>query len=145
MRPEAETITRRGAVSDKGLGELFADFTRETTTLVRQEINLAKAEIAESGKEVGKDVGLVAGGGVAVHMGVLGLVAAAVLGLGEAIPYWASALIVGAVLVALGAGLGLYGRKRLKGLHLTPQRAIESVKQSAIIIKDYDPWNPEAH
>src|SRR3954467_10518579 len=105
MRPQAETITRRGEVSEKGLGELFADFTRETTTLVRQELDLAKAEITKSGKEAGKDAGLVAGGGVVAHIGLLGLVAAAVLGLGEAIPYWASALIIGAVLVAAGAGL----------------------------------------
>jgi len=145
MRPETETITRRGAVSDKGLVELFSDFTRETTTLVRQEIDLAKAEIADSAKEVGKDAGLVAGGGITAHIGLLGLVAAAILGLGEAIPYWASALIVGAVLLAIGAGLGLYGQKRLKEVRLAPKRAIESVKKSAIIIKDYETWNPEAH
>jgi len=131
--------------SEKSFGELFADLGRETTTLVRQEVQLAKAELVVSAKQTGKLGAFVAGGGVLAHIGVLSLVAAAIVALGTAIPYWASALLIGALLVAGGAAMARYGQKKLEGTSVAPRKTIGSVKESALIIKDHAKWNREAH
>ncbi len=143
-QPEQPALTPR-TLEDKSLGELFSDFTRETTTLVRQEAELGRTELIRSAKQAGKDAGLMAGGVGLAHIGLLALVAAAILGLGEAMPYWASALLVGAVLAVIGLAVASYGRKQLKDDELTPKRTIASIKESAQTIKEHERWNPETH
>jgi len=66
---------------ERSLGELLGDLTREITTLVRQEMALAKAEMSQKAAKVGKDVGFIAAGGLVAYAGLLALVAALILGL----------------------------------------------------------------
>jgi len=140
--PEVEPSS---ALSDKSLGELLTRFAQDTSLLVRKEIELGKEEIVGRAKTASKDAGLVAGGGVLAHIGLLALVTGIILVIGLAIPYWGSALLVGALLVAAGAAMAVMGRKRLQRVDLAPNRTIESVKKSALAIKDHEPWHRAKH
>ena len=65
---------------DRSLGELFADLMRETTTLIRQEVALAKSEMSQKAVSIGKDIGFLAAGGAVAYAGLLAIVAAIILG-----------------------------------------------------------------
>src|SRR5215217_1986144 len=97
-----ETSTRfRRTEQDKPLGELVQDLSRQTSTLIRQEMRLAQAELTEKGRHAGKGAGMFGGAGLVALYGVGALVAAAVLGLATVLEPWLGALIVAAVLFAL--------------------------------------------
>ncbi len=114
---------------ERSLGELLGDLTREVTTLVRQELALAKAEMTQKAAKVGKDAGLIAAGGLVAYAGFLALVAALILGLWTlGVPAWASALLVGLVVTAGGGLLVWNGINALKHEDLTPRQTIESIE-----------------
>lgn len=79
---------------DRSLGELFSELLQETRTLIRQEIELARMEITRKISRAGKDAALMAGGLAVVYAGFLALVAGAIFGLGNVLPWWGSALVV---------------------------------------------------
>jgi uncharacterized membrane protein YqjE len=114
---------------DRGVSDLVKQLADQTSTLVRQEIDLAKAEVAQQGKEAGKGVGLLAGGAVVALLGAGTLVAFLVMLLDGAIPNWLAALIVAVVLLALAAGLALAGRNRLRRATPPAQQTVETVKE----------------
>lgn len=72
---------------DRSIAELFSELSRKTTALLRQEVQLAKAEITQKASRVGKNVGFLVIGGVVAYTGVLALVAAGIILLGRVIPY----------------------------------------------------------
>ena len=114
---------------DRSIGELIGDLTRETTQLVRQEINLAKTEMTVKAIKVGKDIGLIAAGGVLAFAGALTLVAFLVLALIRlGLAPWLSALLVGAVLAGIGGTLAMNGLAELKEVDLVPHQAVEALK-----------------
>lgn len=111
-------------------GELVKQLSEQTTTLVRKEIELAKAELSEKGKVAGEGAGMF--GGAAV----LGLLAAAVLTtmvialLDKAMDLWVAALIVALVYGAIAAVLAVTGRDRVKkGMPPAPEQTVETVKE----------------
>ena len=76
------------------LGEMFAELSRETRTLVQQELQLAKTELTEKASKLGKGVGLIVGGGVIAYGGLLAIIAAMVLiTIALGVPAWAAALV----------------------------------------------------
>jgi len=114
---------------DRSIGELIGDLTRETTQLVRQEINLAKTEMTVKAAKVGKDIGLIAAGGVLAFLGSIALVAFLILalvrlGLGP----WVAALLVGVVLAGIGGALAMSGLKKLREVDPVPHQAVEALK-----------------
>jgi hypothetical protein len=114
---------------DRSIGELIGDLTRETTQLVRQEINLAKTEMTVKAAKVGKDIGLIAAGGVLAFTGVLALVAFLILGLVRlGLGPWLAALIVGLVLAGIGAALAMSGLKKLREVDPVPHQTVEALK-----------------
>jgi len=114
---------------DRSIGELIGDLTRETTQLVRQEINLAKTEMTVKATKVGKDVGLIAAGGVLAFAGFLALVAFLILALVRiGLGAWVSALIVGVVLAGIGGALAMSGLKKLREIDPVPHQAVEALK-----------------
>jgi len=121
---------------DRSLGELFAELASDTSNLVRQEINLARAEMTQKATEAGRDAGKIAAGGVLAHTALLVLVAALVAGLGEFMPIWLSALIVGVVLAIAGYILIRQGLDALKRIDPKPQQTIETLKEDKEWIKD---------
>ena len=120
---------------DKSLGELFADLTRESSQLVRQEVALAKAEMSQKAAAVGKDAGFIAAGGFLAYAAFLTLIAAAVIGLGHLVGYAVSALIVTVVLGGVGAALAMTGLKGLKKVDPLPKQTIETLKDDVQALK----------
>jgi hypothetical protein len=114
---------------ERSLGDLFAQLSRETSTLVRQEVDLAKAEMAQKAREVGKDAGYMAAGGVIAHGGFLVLLATFVLILGIWLPMWAAALIVAVVVLVVGGLLAWQGKNRLAQTDIAPTQSINSIKE----------------
>ena len=115
---------------ERSLGDLFSDLSRETTTLVRQEVQLAKAELTQSATEAARGIGMLVAGGAVAYAGLLFLLLAIVFGLIEAgWDAWLSALAVGLVVVAIGAVLVLRARESLKPANLAPRRTVETLKE----------------
>nr|WP_298806761.1 phage holin family protein [uncultured Pseudokineococcus sp.] len=125
--PVEEHLDRRptaGAEDHRSLGELMSAVTTDVSTLVRQEIALAKAEAKESAAHAGKGAGMLGGAGVAGHFVLLFLSIALWWGLGTATGHGWSALVVAAVWAVLAAVLAVVGRGQLrktKGLPQTQQ------------------------
>ena len=115
---------------ERSLGDLFSDLSRETTTLVRQEVQLAKAELSQSATEAARGIGMLVAGGAVAYAGLLFVLLAIVYGLIEAgWDAWLSALVVGVVVVAIGAILVLRARESLKPANLAPRRTVETLKE----------------
>ncbi|MCA1596523.1 MAG: phage holin family protein [Chloroflexi bacterium] len=116
--------------TDRSLGELFSDLSSETTTLVRQEISLARTEVTEKVTRVGKDLAFLAAGGAVLYAGFLAILAAIVFGLAAAgLPRWGSALIVGVVVALVGGFLVFKGLRDMKETELAPRATINSLKE----------------
>ena len=117
-------------LNELSLGDLFTELSQETTTLVRQEVQLAKAELTQSATEAARGIGMLVAGGAVAYAGLFFLLLAIVFGLIEAgWDAWLSALVVGLVVVALGAILVLRARESLKPANLAPRRTIETLKE----------------
>jgi xanthine/uracil permease len=122
---------------DRSLGELFGELSRETTTLVRQEVQLAKTEMSQKATAVGKDVGFLAAGGAVAYAGLLALIAAVILALGQlGVPWWVSAALVGAVVALIGWALIRTGMNNLKHTSLAPTETINTLKEDSQWAKD---------
>ena len=114
---------------ERSIGELFSQLASDTTTLVRQEVRLAKVELGQKAAQVGKQVGLIALGGAVVYAGLLAVVAALVALLAEYISTWLSALIVGVVVMGIGYFLSRKEIVALKQLDVTPKATVQTLKE----------------
>ncbi len=121
---------------DRSIGELFAELSQETATLVRQEVRLAKTEMSQKASRVGKDVGFLAAGGAVAYAGLLAIIAGVIFLLALAIPLWLSALVVGIAVAAVGYVLVRKGLDALKQEDLAPQETIETLKEDKEWAKD---------
>jgi hypothetical protein len=115
---------------------LLSELADETGILVRQEIALFKAEIQENLGRLGIGAGALMAGGLIAFTGWLALTAAAILGLSLVLAPWLAALIVGAVMIALGAGLLLFSKSRLRSETLVPRRTLSSLREDRAWIRD---------
>lgn len=115
---------------ERSLGDLFGDLARDMGTLVSQEIALARTELTDKAVRVGKDIAMLAAGGLVAYVGLLAIVAAIIFLIAEnGVPLWASALIVGAVIAGIGVFLVMRGISALKQQDLTPRQTIQSIKE----------------
>jgi len=115
--------------ANTSLGDLLGDVTRNLSTLMRQEVALAKAELTESGKKAGKGAGLFGGAGYAGLMAVFFLSVALMVALGYLFDNLAWAAVVVAVIWGIiGAILYVIGKKEFKEVKGAPQ-TIDSVKK----------------
>jgi hypothetical protein len=132
-----ETSTRfRRPEQDKPLGELVQDLSRQTSTLIRQEMRLAQAELTEKGRHAGKGAGMFGGAGVVALYGVGALVAAAILGLATVLEPWIAAAAIGVALLLVAGILALTGKKELdEAGPPKPELAIESVQRDIDTVK----------
>ena len=105
------------------VGELFSEVAEDLSTLMRQEVELAKAELRQSAIRAGKGAGLLAGAGVSGHMVLLFASVAAWWGIGDATGHGWSALIVAAIWLVIAAALGLMGRREISAVPGIPQTA----------------------
>ncbi|MBV9547391.1 MAG: phage holin family protein [Chloroflexi bacterium] len=115
---------------DRSLGELFGDLVRDMGILVRQEVNLASTELTYKASRVGRELALLAVGGLVAYAGLLAIVAAVIIVLAAAgLPWWLAALIVGVIVAAVGAVLVQRGLAALKRVDLAPRQTIQTVKE----------------
>jgi len=131
-----ETSTRFQRADDKPLGELVQDLSRQTSSLIRQEMRLAQAELAEKGKHAGKGAGMFGGAGLVALYGVGALIAAAVLGLATVIEPWIAAAAIGAGLLLIAGMLALTGKKELEEAGPPkPEQTLDSVQRDIETVK----------
>ena len=121
---------------DRSLGQMFADLSRETRTLIQQEIQLARTELTEKAMRMAKGAALIVGGGLLAYGGLLAIVAAVVLALiAFGLPAWAGALLGGILIAGVGYLLIRSGLAALRPQALTPRQTIETLKEDAEWIK----------
>jgi uncharacterized membrane protein YqjE len=114
---------------DRGVGELLKDLAGQTSTLVRQEIKLAQAEITERGKVAGRGAGLLAGAAAAALLGLGALTALLVIALDSALALWLAALIVTVLWLAVAGVLAVSGKKALQASTPPAPQTVETVKE----------------
>jgi uncharacterized membrane protein YqjE len=124
------SMNGEGDLRTQSTGELVKQLSEQTTTLVRQEIELAKAELSEKGKTMGEGAGMF---GAAALLGLLalGTLTALILSLlDKAMDFSLAALLVTLAYAALGGVLAMTGKQRLKrGLPAAPEQTVETVKE----------------
>ena len=121
---------------ERTLGEMFAELSRETRTLVQQELQLAKAELTEKASKMGKGAAFIAGGGLIAYAGLLAIVAAFVLILmAIGLPTWAAAFLGGVLVAGIGYLLIRSGLAALKAQELAPRKTIDTLKEDAQWLK----------
>jgi len=117
---------------ERSIGELFAELSRETSVLVRKEMELATTEMTAKVKTAGTHAAIVAAGGALVHAGLLVLLAAIVIALAQlGVAPWLSALIVAGVVMAVGYVLVTTGIGKMRATSLAPTQTMESLKETA--------------
>ncbi len=118
--------------SERSLGELFADLSRDLTTLIHQEIRLAQAEITSSVTSLARDGALIAAGGLLLYAAFLGLMATVAIGLTQAgLSAWLAWLVVTIVVAGVGVALIATGRSAIARRDMAPSRTIETLKDDA--------------
>jgi uncharacterized membrane protein YqjE len=119
-----------GELHDRPVGELLKELSNQTTMLVRQELELAKAEMAEKGKQAGIGAGMFGGAGLFGVFALAALTTAVIAALATGMDVWLAALIVAVVYAAVAAVLALLGRQRTReAAPPAPEQAIESTKE----------------
>ena len=116
---------------ERPVGELLKQLSQETTTLVKQELDLAKAEMTEKGKQAGVGAGFI-GGGALVGLGAFGAFTAFLIALLQtAVNHtWLAALIVTAVYGAIAAVLALRGKDKIQeATPPAPEQTVETLKE----------------
>ena len=122
--------SRMEDLREHGVGDLVKELSGQVSTLVRQEVELAKAEVGEKGKKAGVGAGMFGGAGAAALLMLGSLTACLILALDLAMPAWAAALIVTALWAAVAGVLALQGRKKMQEMGTPiPEKTIETVKE----------------
>jgi putative superfamily III holin-X len=116
--------------SDRPTAELIKQLSEQTTTLVRQELELARAELTVKGKQAGLGAGMFGGAGLFGLYAIGALTACLVLALTKAVDGWVAALIVAAAYGAIAGVLALTGKTKVRqGVPPVPEQTVESVKE----------------
>jgi hypothetical protein len=124
-----DEATERPDVTESSVGQLIGEVTSDLSTLLRQELELAKAEVKQEATKSGKAVGLLGGAGFAGYMVALFLSIALWWGLANVMDEGWAALIVAALWAVIAAVLASVGRKRLRAVNPKPERTIQTIKE----------------
>jgi uncharacterized membrane protein YqjE len=114
---------------ERPIGELVKDLAGQTSTLVRQEIQLAQAELTSKGKQAGRGAGMLAAAAVAGLLALIALTVCLIVALDSAMPLWLAALIVTLLWGVIGAVLATRGRKDLQQATPPVPQTVETVKE----------------
>lgn len=119
------------------MGQLITSLSEDFSSLVRQEIKLAKVETMETVSTATRSGVMLAAGGLVAYAGFLALLGGLTILIGSAIDnYWLAALLVGLVVLGIGAILIASGRASLKRVSLAPEKTIETLKDDARWVKE---------
>lgn len=115
---------------ERPVGELVKDATEQAQTLIREEIELAKAELGEKGKRAGIGAGMFGGAGLFGLFAFGAFTAACIGAVDLLVPFWAAALIVAAIYGAIAGVLALTGKNKVQSATPPiPEQAVETVKE----------------
>lgn len=127
---ESGDSERQSELTDQPLAELLRQLSDQTATLVRQEMELAKAEVTAKGKQAGLGAGMFGGAGVFGLYAVGALTACLILALSTAMAGWLAALIVTVVYGAIAGVMALAGKGKVQqATPPVPQQTVDSVKE----------------
>ncbi|GIM65264.1 membrane protein [Planomonospora venezuelensis] len=127
---------QHGAPESQTLGALVHQLTQQVPELIRSEMRLAQAEVAEKGKRAGVGIGMFSVAGLLAFFAFGSLVATAILALSLVVDAWLAALVVALVLLAGAAVAGLVGRNKVaEAGPPAPERAIEGLKEDLATVK----------
>ena len=120
----------QGDLRERPLGELLKQLSEQTTRLVRQELELAKAELTQKGKQAGAGAGLFGAAGAIGFLALAALTTCFILALNAVMPAWLAALLVVVVYGVVAAVLAMRGRAKVKqATPPVPEQTIETVKE----------------
>ena len=123
-------MTRSEELRERPVGELMKELAQETSTLVRQELDLAKAEMTQKGKRAGVGVGIVGAAGVVALLALGALTAFFILALDGALANWLAALVVALAYGAIAAGLYFAGKEKVQEAGSpVPEQTVETLKE----------------
>jgi hypothetical protein len=122
--------------SQVSVGELMGDISRNLSTLMRQELDLAKAELRQEASKAGKAAGMLGGAGFAGYMTILFLSIALWAALWNAMDAGWAGLIVAVVWAAIGAVLFVVGRNKMRQVRPKPEQTVETLKETPAAIKN---------
>jgi uncharacterized membrane protein YqjE len=125
----AQDPTAHDDPRDRGIGELVKDLASQTSTLVRQEIKLAQAEVTQKGKRAGKGAGMLAGAAVAALLMLGALTALVIVVLDSFLALWLAVLIVTVVWGVVAAALAAAGRNEMQAATPPAPQTVETVKE----------------
>ena len=125
---------------DEPLGALVHQLSEQVPELIRSELRLAQAELAEKGKKAGIGIGMFSVAGLLGFFGLALLLTTAVLALDLVLPAWLAALIVALLVLAGAAVAGLIGKNKVAAATpAAPERAIEGLKEDVATVKGQRP------
>lgn len=130
-----QRINENRSTENRPLGDLFGDLATDMSNLVRQEVTLAKVELAQKAKYLGRNVGYLVIGGAVAYAALLAIIAGIIMLLAKVVPDWGSALIVGAVVGGIGWLLVGKAIMALQQADLTPHETVETLKEDATWMK----------
>jgi hypothetical protein len=137
MEPRTDSAAPEGEKPRESFfTDLLSQLFGEAETLLLQEFALLRAELAENAGRFVGGIFVILAGMLVVLIGAIGIIAAATLLLGSYIPMWLACALVGAVVIVLGVLLGLYGRRLLARATLTPERTLQSLRETASWIRE---------
>lgn len=118
------------ALRERSMGELFGELSDDLSTLVRQELQLARAEMTQKGKQAGFGIGMFGGAGIVVLLAAGTLSACLIAALSLAMHVWLAALIVTCVYLAVAGVLALIAKQRVsRATPPVPEHTVETVKE----------------
>ncbi len=131
-----ERAAPRGAAGDGGresasVGQLVSEISEDLSTLMRQQVELAKAELKQEATKAGAGAGMLGGASLAGYLTVLFVTVAGMVGLGHVIGLGWSALVAAAVWGLAALVLFTTGRSRLRSVRPKPERTIDTLKEDA--------------
>ena len=123
------------SLENKPLGDLFGDLASDMSNLVRQEVALAKVEITQKAKGIGKNVGYLVVGGAVGYAALLAVIAAIIMLLDNYMPAWGAALLVGILIAGISWLLIGKALNALQETEITPRETVETLKEDAAWVK----------
>lgn len=126
-----------GQHDEQGTGELVRQASQQVSELLRAELKLAVAELKDKGRHAGQGAAMFGGAGLVAMYGAGVLLAAAVAALALVLPVWASALIIGAVLMVTAGVLAVLGRSQTKkATPAKPEQALDEARETVAELKE---------
>jgi MFS family permease len=120
------------------IGALVHDLSQQLPELIRSELRLAQAEMAEKGKRAGIGIGAFSAAGLLAFFALATFITTAIIGLAHAVDDWLAALIVGVVLLAVAGAAALFGKKQVaEATPAKPERAVEGIREDIETVKGH--------